>query len=282
MSDTVQILRLNHGQLFDSNRNIVYVISSDLGNGGSFIYFGQSSSAPPGALTAIFSLDGEDDLVVTVNGSVLVAVICNDDGFLKFDYSVGSWVEVIVGETAVPSSPVSSEPPMSTSASSGDPMSVPSMSAVPSAMPSYPSNDTYSPPTTPPRLPPSLPQPPPVLCTTISGAPRIPSLSTRPTEQLSDAMLERSQSSLTINTTRPCRMLLSPSCARAHPRCVTSQPPSADRPSQARQPAAMDPSPFTDTLLRPEQNMLYSLNLTASCSEHSNAMLIRSLTALVQ
>jgi hypothetical protein len=104
-NDKPQILRLNQGQLFDLDGNVVYVSEGDLtATSQSNLYFTQSGNVPADGLTSVFSTDSDGDLVVIVHGQQLIAIICNDDEFILFGTSAGSCEAVTLGPYAVPSS----------------------------------------------------------------------------------------------------------------------------------------------------------------------------------
>jgi hypothetical protein len=109
---TSQILRLTRGQLYDLNGHITYISQSDLVSlDKSFLYFVSPSSVPSDGLTNVFSVDGQGNLVVTVNGTALMAIICSSDNYIRFGYSSGTCEAVVLGSQT----PASSAPTLSPS-----------------------------------------------------------------------------------------------------------------------------------------------------------------------
>jgi hypothetical protein len=180
------ILRLNQDELFDLDGRITYLSSDDLSaNDKSFLYFVSSSSVPSDGLVKVFSVDGEGYLVVTVDGIELVAIICDNDGYIQFGHSAGTCEAVVLAPesnavTSIPQStpsstpsipssePVSSAPP-APYPSSSYPVSIPE-SYAPSELPS--SQPTSEPPSTLPSEAPSSapPSEPPIPSPTFSYA----------------------------------------------------------------------------------------------------------------
>jgi hypothetical protein len=111
VSNDVQTLRLSRSQLFDLNGHITYISRSDLtSEDQSYLYFVSPSTIPADGLTDVFSVDQAKNLVVTVDGVALMAVICNNEKFIRFGYSIGSCEAVVLApESSVPE-PISSAP----------------------------------------------------------------------------------------------------------------------------------------------------------------------------
>jgi hypothetical protein len=116
LSSEVQTLRLNREQLFDLNGHITYISRSDLASQDrSYLYFVTPSTVPVDGLTNVFSLDAQKNLVVTVDGVILMAVICDNDHFIRFGCSAGSCEAVTLAPE--PTTPTSTPaPPSSTPA----------------------------------------------------------------------------------------------------------------------------------------------------------------------
>jgi len=144
LSSNPQTLRLSQSQLYDVSGNITYISRSDLtSQDRSYLYLVLPSTVPADGVTDVFSLDGQKNLVVTVDGTTLIAVICGNDNFIRFGYSAGSCEAVVLGpEYTVPTSSAPLSKP--TSAPSSAPSYPPSASSVPPAISSTPTSDSPS------------------------------------------------------------------------------------------------------------------------------------------